>query len=62
MDKSGGNEKQRQGGFMFSESSCRQKTYSDEELDAMSWDDKCRLIQAARHFDFCVSKFLKDVL
>ena len=44
-----------------------QKTYSNEELESMSWDDKCRLIQAdpitcARHFDFCVSKLLKDVL
>ena len=41
--------------------------YSDEELDNLTWDEKCRLIQSdpvtcARHFDFQFNTFLKDVL
>jgi hypothetical protein len=38
--------------------------YSDEELDNLTWDEKCRLIQSdpvtcARHFDFQFNTFLK---
>ena len=43
------------------------KDYSDEELDNLTWEEKCRLIQSdpvtcARHFDFQFNTFLKDVL
>ena len=41
--------------------------YSDEELNNLTWEEKCRLIQSdpvmcARHFDFQFNTFLKDVL
>ena len=40
-----------------------EKQYTDQELEDLTWDDKCRLIQShpitcARHFDFSVSKFV----
>ena len=43
------------------------RTYTEEEISAFSWEDKCRLIQSdpvtcARHFDFCVNKFLHNFL
>jgi DNA replication protein DnaC len=43
------------------------KCYTDEELQSMTWDQKCHLIQSdpvtcARHFHHSVSKFLSDVL
>ena len=43
------------------------KNYSEEELNNLTWDDRCRLIQSdpvtcARHFDFQFNTFLKDVL
>ena len=43
------------------------KDYSDEELNNLTWEEKCRLIQSdpetcARHFDFQFNTFLKDVL
>ena len=42
------------------------KNYS-EELNNLTWDDRCCLIQSdpvtcARHFDFQLNNFLKDVL
>ena len=43
------------------------KNYSEEELNNLTWDDRCRLIQSdpvtcTRHFDFQFNTFLKDVL
>ena len=43
------------------------KNYSEEELNNLTRDDRCRLIQSdpvtcARHFDFQFNTFLKDVL
>ena len=43
------------------------KDYSDKELNNLTWEEKCRLIQSdpvtcARHFDFQFNTFLKDVL
>ena len=43
------------------------KNYSEEELNNLTWDDRCRLIQSdpvtcARHFDYQFNTFLKDVL
>ena len=43
------------------------KDYSDEELNNLTWEEKCRVIQSdpvtcARHFDFQFNTFLKDVL
>ena len=43
------------------------KNYSEEELNNLTWDDRCRLIQSdpvtcARRFDFQFNTFLKDVL
>ena len=43
------------------------KDYTDEELNNLTWEEKCRLIQSdpvtcARHFDFQFNTFLKDVL
>ena len=43
------------------------KDYSAEELNNLTWEEKCRLIQSdpvtcARHFDFQFNSFLKDVL
>ena len=43
------------------------KNYCEEELNNLTWDDRCRLIQSdpvtcARHFDFQLNTFLKDVL
>jgi hypothetical protein len=43
------------------------KDYSDEQLDNLTWDEKCRLIQSdpvtcARHFDYQFNTFLKDFL
>ncbi|CAB4003438.1 ATP-dependent DNA helicase PIF1 [Paramuricea clavata] len=43
------------------------KDYSDEQLDNLNWDEKCRLIQSdpvtcARHFDYQFNTFLKDFL
>ncbi|CAB3983616.1 ATP-dependent DNA helicase PIF1 [Paramuricea clavata] len=44
-----------------------QRNYSDDELNNLTWEEKCRLIQSdpvtcARHFDFQFNTFLKDVL
>ena len=41
------------------------KDYSDEELDNLTWEEKCRLIQSdpetcARHFDYQFNTFLKS--
>ena len=43
------------------------KNYSNQELNNLTWEEKCRLIQSdpvtcARHFDFQFNTFLKDVL
>ncbi len=43
------------------------KDYSDEELDNLTWEEKCRLIQSdpvtcARHFDYQFNTFLKSFL
>ena len=43
------------------------KEYSDVELNNLTWDEKCRLIQSdpvtwARHFDYQFNTFLKDFL
>ena len=43
------------------------KEYTDQEVEDMTWDDKCRLIQSdpitcARHFDYSVAKFLSVFL
>ena len=43
------------------------KDYSDEQLDNLNWDEKCRLIQSdpvicARHFNYHFNTFLKDFL
>jgi hypothetical protein len=40
------------------------KDYSDEQLDNLNWDEKCRLTQSdpvtcARHFDYQFNAFLK---
>ena len=42
------------------------KNYSEEELNNLTWDDRCRLIQSdpvtcVRHFDFQFNTFVKDV-
>ena len=41
-----------------------QKDYTDDELENLNWEGKCRLIQSdpvtcARHFDFQFNTFLK---
>ena len=38
------------------------RSYTEQEIYAFTWEDKCRLIRSdpvtcARHFDFCVNKF-----
>ncbi|XP_028418500.1 uncharacterized protein LOC114543885 [Dendronephthya gigantea] len=43
------------------------KDYSDDELNNLNWEERCRLIQSdpvtcSRHFDFQFNTFLKDVL
>jgi hypothetical protein len=43
------------------------KDYSDDELDNLTWEEKCRLIQSdpvtcARHFDYQFNTFLKEFL
>ena len=43
------------------------KEYSDVELDNLTWDEMCRLIQSdpvtcARHFNYQFNMFLKDFL
>ena len=43
------------------------KDYSDKELDNLTWEEKCRLIQSdpvtcARHFDYQFNTFLKKFL
>ena len=43
------------------------KDYTTTELENMTWDDKCRLIQSdpvtcARHFDYQISQFLTNFL
>ena len=43
------------------------KDYSDEQLDNLNWDEKCRLIQSdpvtcAKHFDYQFNTFLKYFL
>lgn len=43
------------------------KWYSDEQLENLNWEGKCRLIQSgpvtcARHFDYQVNKFLTNFL
>ena len=43
------------------------KNYSEEKLNNLTWDDRCRLIQSdpvtcASHFDFQFNTFLKNVL
>lgn len=43
------------------------KKYSDEELENLNWEEKCRLVQSdpdtcARHFDYQVNNFLRHFL
>ena len=43
------------------------KSCSDNEIENLNWDDRCRLIQSdpvtcARHFNYQVNKFLSNVL
>ena len=43
------------------------KDYSHEDLENLTWDEKCRLIQSdpvtcARHFDYQFNTFLKQFL
>lgn len=43
------------------------KNYSHEQLDTLSWEEKCRLIQSdpvtcSRQFDFQVQTFLRKFL
>ena len=43
------------------------KSYSDQDIENLTWQDKCRLIQSdpvtcARHFDFSVAQFMKIML
>ena len=43
------------------------KNYSDDELENLNWEEKCRLIQSdsvtcARHFDYQFNTFLKKFL
>ena len=43
------------------------KSYSDNEIENLNWDDRCRLIQSdpvtcARHFNYQVNKFLINFL
>ena len=43
------------------------KFYTDDELENLNWEEKCRLIQSdpitcARHFDYEISQFLTNVL
>lgn len=43
------------------------KQYTDDELENLNWEEKCRLIQSdpvtcARHFDFQISQFLRNFL
>ena len=43
------------------------KRYTDEELESLNWEDRCRLIQSdpvtcARHFDYQVNQFLTNFL
>ena len=43
------------------------KQYTDDELENLNWEEKCRLIQSdpvtcARHFDFQLSQFLRNFL
>ena len=43
------------------------KTYSDNELENLNWEERCRLIQSdpvtcARHFDYQVNQFLGSFL
>ena len=45
----------------------KKNEYSDNELENMNWEEKCRLIQSdpvtcARHFDYQFSQFLKHCL
>ena len=40
-----------------------QQKYTDNELESLNWEEKCRLIQSdsvtcARHFDHQISQFL----
>ena len=44
-----------------------QKRYTDDELENLNWEEKCRLIQSdpvtcARHFDYQVNQFLRNFL
>ena len=43
------------------------KNYTDEELENLNWEEKCRLIQSdpvtcARHFDYQFNMFLRTFL
>ena len=43
------------------------KKYTDDELENLNWEEKCRLIQSdpvtcARHFDYQISQFLRKFL
>lgn len=43
------------------------KQYTDDELENLNWEEKCRLIQSdpvtcARHFDFQIRQFLRNFL
>lgn len=43
------------------------KQYTDDELENLNWEEKCRLIQSdpvtcARHFDLQISQFLRNFL
>ena len=44
-----------------------QRNYTDEELENLNWEEKCKLIQSdpvtcARHFDFQFNTFMKKFL
>ena len=43
------------------------KHYTDEQLESLNWEDRCRLIQSdpvtcARHFDYQVNQFMTNFL
>ena len=43
------------------------KEYSDDQLENLNWDEKCRFIQSdpvtcARHFDYQINKFINHFL
>ena len=43
------------------------KHYTDEQLESLNWEDRCRLIQSdpvtcGRHFDYQVNQFMTNFL